>query len=75
MNSTSIRLGYTNRHTGSRYVSSKNGLFEFYVKIVAEAIRFIENDLFELFGKNVQRKKFFRIEIAIRFIENGLFEF
>ena len=37
--------------------SSKNGLFEIYVKIVAEAIRFIENDLFEFFGKKCCRER------------------
>ena len=55
-------------------VSSKNGLFEFYVKIVAEAIRFIETTSSSSKEKTLQRKKFFRIEIATRFIENSLFD-
>ena len=44
------------------------------MKIVAEATRFIENDLFEFYRKTLQRKEFFRIEIAMRFIENSLFD-
>ena len=40
--------------------SCEGWLFEFYVKIVAEAIRFIENDLFEFFGKNVAEEEHLR---------------
>ena len=58
-----------------RHVSSKNGLFEFYTKIVAEAIRFIENDLFESCGKNVAEEGVLQDRNRDKFHrKNGLFE-